>query len=128
MPTHDSSRDRTALDPEVVRSLVDLLGDDSGALTEVVDAFLGEAPLRLAELREGSVARDPVLTGRAAHTLKSNAATFGAHRLEQLCRELEAGARADDLDGAADLVDAIEAEWATVGPELAALRDDETEP
>ena len=34
-------------------------------------------------------ARDAVLVGRAAHTLKANGATFGAARLEELCRELE---------------------------------------
>ena len=53
---------------------------------------------------------DPVLTGRAAHTLKSNGYTFGAVALGDLCRELETAARDGDLSGAAPLVEQVEAE------------------
>ncbi len=47
---------------------------------------------------------------RGAHTLKSNAATFGAAGLEGLCRALEAGARNGTLDGALAELTRIEAE------------------
>ena len=55
---------------------------------------------------------------RAAHTLKSNGATFGATRFSELCRELELQAQAGDLTGASELAGRIETEYAAVAEEL----------
>jgi histidine phosphotransfer protein HptB len=117
--------DVRALDPVAVRALYELLGGDREALTELVDAFLEEAPQTLAELRRGGDQRDAALVGRAAHTLKSNGSTFGAVELTSLCRRLEAAARADELADAADLIDRVELQWALVRHELTAIRDGE---
>ena len=114
--------DARALDPDAVRALYELLGEDREALEEVVDAFLDEAPKRLAELRRGVDGDDPALAGRAAHTLKSNGGTFGAVELVSLCRRLEEAARANDLAGSADLLDAVDVQWTLVSKELTALR------
>jgi HPt (histidine-containing phosphotransfer) domain-containing protein len=115
--------DVRALDADAVRALYELLGEDREALEEIVDAFLDEAPTRLAELRRGVDGNDSALAGRAAHTLKSNGGTFGAVDFASLCRRLEVAARADDLAGSADLLDAVDAEWMLVRTELTALRD-----
>jgi HPt (histidine-containing phosphotransfer) domain-containing protein len=112
-----------AVDPGAVRALYDLLGEDREALAELVDAFADEAPARLADLRRGAAEGDAPLAARAAHTLKSNASTFGAGELASLCRRLEAAARADELTGSAELIDRVDAELAVVRRELAALRD-----
>lgn len=109
------------LDPEAVRALTELLGDDREALAELVDAFLEEAPERLAELRRGAEQGDAALAGRAAHTLKSNGLTFGARELAAVCRTLEAAAREDALDGSRDLIDRADALWPHVRAQLAAL-------
>src|SRR5881397_2672100 len=85
------------LDAAAVRSLIELVGDDHEALAEIVEAFIEEAPQRLAELHEGLAAGDAVLVGRAAHTLKANGHTFGALRLAELCQEIETAARGGDL-------------------------------
>jgi HPt (histidine-containing phosphotransfer) domain-containing protein len=50
--------------------------------------------------------------------MKSNAAAFGATRLEGLCRELEAAAKSGSLVGGRDLLDRIEAELGRVTVEL----------
>ena len=110
------------LDGEAIRSLNDLVGDDPELLTELVDAFLDEAPLRLDELRAGVENDDPVLAGRAAHALKSNGLTFGALALGGLCQELESQARNGQLDAAAPVVARIDAEWSRVRPAIDALR------
>jgi HPt (histidine-containing phosphotransfer) domain-containing protein len=112
-----------ALDPAGVAALVDLLGDDPGALAELVEAFLEEAPLRLAELESGLGSGDAALVGRAAHTLKSNAATFGAVALEGVCRDLEALVRTGELAAAPALVGQARSEWDAVEPSLVELRD-----
>lgn len=119
----DPATDLVALDPGALRNLVDLLGDDREALAEIVDAFLEEAPVRLAELRDGLSAGDAALVGRAAHTLKANAATFGALALESHSRTLEETARGGDLAGAADEVAAVESSWTATQPLLAALKE-----
>jgi HPt (histidine-containing phosphotransfer) domain-containing protein len=49
---------------------------------------------------------------RAAHTLKSNGATFGATRFSELFRELEVLAKAGDLTAAPALSIRIEEEYA----------------
>jgi HPt (histidine-containing phosphotransfer) domain-containing protein len=115
--------DVRALDAAAVGALYELLGDDREALEEIVEAFLDEAPTRLAELRRGVDGNDSALAGRAAHTLKSNGGTFGAVEFVSLCRRLEVAARADDLAGSADLLDAVDAQWTLVSTELTALRD-----
>jgi HPt (histidine-containing phosphotransfer) domain-containing protein len=115
--------DFQALDPDAVRALYELLGSDREGLAELADAFVDEAPRRLAELRRGADQGDAALAGRAAHTLKSNGSTFGAVELVSLCRQLEVAARANQLADSADLLDRVEEQWALVRPELAALRD-----
>ena len=55
---------------------------------------------------------------RAAHTLKSNAATFGAGDLAEWSRELEAAAREGDLADANGKVEAIAAALETVRAQL----------
>lgn len=121
--TADLSKGQSTLDASAVRALVELLGHDQEALAEITDAFLEEAQQRLAELSEGANAGDAALVGRAAHTLKANAAMFGASSLEALCRGLETAARAGDLSGAAQSIAAIDAEWLVVRPQLVALRE-----
>jgi histidine phosphotransfer protein HptB len=106
------------LDAAAIAALRDLVGDDPEVLAEIVDAFLDEGPQRVAELQDA----DPAVVGRAAHTLKSNAATFGATSLEALTRDLEAQARAHDLDNTGALVASITAEWERVSAALRELR------
>ena len=103
---------KPGLDQVAVAALVDLLGDEPDALAELVDALLEEAPLRLAEIESGLELRDAAIVGRAAHTLKSNAATFGAVALEGVCRDLETLVRSGELAGALALRRQARADWA----------------
>jgi HPt (histidine-containing phosphotransfer) domain-containing protein len=112
-----------ALDPDAVRALSELLGGDREALAELVDAFVDEAPRRLAELRQGADQGDAALAGRAAHTLKSNGLTFGAVEFASLCRRLEVAARKNDLAESHDLIDRVDVEWTRVRRALTALRE-----
>ncbi len=117
----DADENTRLLDRDALRSLAELLDGDRDAVREIVDAFVEEVPQRLAELRAGSEGNDAACVGRAAHTLKSNALTFGATRLGQLCLELETAARAEDLTRAPGLTGQVEAEWSRVEPALHAL-------
>jgi histidine phosphotransfer protein HptB len=58
---------------------------------ELVDTFREEAPTMLAELKRALAADQAEPFRRAAHSLKSNANTFGALALGALAKELELG-------------------------------------
>jgi histidine phosphotransfer protein HptB len=107
--------DRAALD-----ELRAMTGDDPALYAELLDTFLADADLYLAEL---SAATDAAGLVRPAHSLKSNAMNVGATDLAELCRALEADARADAVPDPAVRVDPIRAELARVRPAVVAERD-----
>ena len=110
-----------ALEADAVRALYRLVGEDQELFDDLVATFRQEGPQRIAELRRAVDGGDSALAGLAAHTLKSNGATFGATELASLCRELEAAARADELNAAARLVDHVERCWVLVRGDLDVL-------
>jgi HPt (histidine-containing phosphotransfer) domain-containing protein len=100
------------LDQSALAALREIGGDDFVA--DLVDTFVDEAPGLLQALHGTDVHE----VRRAAHTLKSNGATFGATRFSELCRELEEQAKAGNLAIAPALVARIEQEYALVAEEL----------
>jgi CheY-like chemotaxis protein len=76
----------TVLDPAAIASLRELVGDSRMALSGLVDDFLSETPPLLAALHGA----DAVEAHRAAHTLRTLGATFGAATMADLCRAAEA--------------------------------------
>ena len=103
--------------PEPPSSALREIGGDE-FVADLVDTFLNaDAPPLLAALH----GTDADEVRRAAHTLKSNGATFGATRFSELCRELEEQAKAGDLTGASELAGRIESEYALVAEGAAAM-------
>jgi signal transduction histidine kinase/DNA-binding response OmpR family regulator/HPt (histidine-containing phosphotransfer) domain-containing protein len=98
------------------------VGGDAAALAELIDTFLEDAPRLLADLRQSLERGDAAGVRLAAHSLKSNGADFGARAFADLCRRLEALGKAGTLEGAGDLLQEIEAEYARVRGALAAAR------
>lgn len=94
-----------AIDRAVLVALSESVGTEFVA--ELIDTFMEEAPGMFEELRQALRKNDADSFRRAAHSLKTNATTFGATRLAGLARELEAGARAGSLP-TTDGLDALE--------------------
>ena len=119
----DVPQPSSAVDAAVVRKLVVSLGAEGpGSVGPLIEAFVAHAPDEIAALRHAVDRRAVDDVRRGAHTLKSNAASFGAVQLEDLCRELETEAKAGTLDRGPVLVDRIAGELGRVTEELAALR------
>ncbi len=98
------------------------LGKQADAmLPALLQNFYKDAPKLMADARRHLAAGQTPELRRAAHTLKSSAATFGAMRLSALARELEFKARDGVLDGAEELLARIEAEYPQVREALEAL-------
>ncbi len=108
------------LDPSALETLRDLGGDEF--VGEIIETFMTETPGLVGQMRTASEGGDTVALRRAAHTLKSNAATFGATDLEEMCRNLEEEATQGDLDQAREHADRIEQELARVHTALLPLR------
>jgi HPt (histidine-containing phosphotransfer) domain-containing protein len=100
------------------------LQESAGAdfVQELVDTFLEEAPRMLEELREAAAAGRADAFRRAAHSLKSNANTFGALGLGVLARELELNGVPEG--GADRALATLADEYARVAARLRELRGD----
>ena len=105
-------------DPLIDRQTFEELREAAGAdfVAELVDTFLEEAPQMLAELRAAQADAAADRFRRAAHSLKTNALTFGAMVLGAAARALEQG----DLPADAGPLDALDAAYAEAA---AALRE-----
>ena len=89
-------------------------------VTELVGTFFEEAPQMLAELRSAQAAGATERFRRAAHSLKSNANTFGALPLGVLARGLELGGL-DAIRADATPLDALDTEYARAAAALQEL-------
>jgi CheY-like chemotaxis protein len=112
------------LHPPALERLVETIGDDRRLLTALIDMFLSDAPRLIEVARRGLEHGQTDEVRRAAHTLKSNGATFGASSLSELSRQLEALARSGIRQGADELIARIDAEYHRVRIALETLRED----
>ena len=81
--------DTPVIDDAIFAELKATAGDEF--VVELVGTFFEEGPLMLAELRAALDAGAADRFRRAAHSLKTNAHTFGAMALGAKARELELG-------------------------------------
>ena len=112
-------------EPTIDLATFDELKQTAGAdfIMELVDTFLAEAPLLLDQLRRSFATRDADVFRRAAHSLKSNSNTFGAHALGAMARELELAGLAPVVQVDGQSLDALAREYARVAAALTELRD-----
>ena len=106
----------SVIDQTVFDGLKESVGADY--ITELVGAFLEEAPALIAQLRPALIAGDAETFRRAAHSVKSNAATFGATRLSELAKELEFMARENRLGEVGNRIEVLEETFGRVAGEL----------
>ncbi len=67
-------------------------------INELMDTFLEDTVLLISQMRSALPAQNSEIFRRAAHSIKSNAATFGASQLATLARELESMGRENNLE------------------------------
>src|SRR6266496_4097014 len=83
------------IDQATFNELKQMSGEDF--INELIDAFLDDAPNMLSNMQTALDANDVESFRRNAHSLKSNANTFGAAELGVLAKELEFMARENNL-------------------------------
>lgn len=110
-------------------SVVDLsvfqqLKANAGAdfMVELIDTFLEDSPRLLDQMRLALTSGNADTFRRAAHSLKSNSATFGAMQLSELARELELLGREAKLQNAGDRLQAVDKAYSEVAGALRSLK------
>ena len=107
----------SAVDPASLNALREL-STDGDALAELIDLFLESAPEMLARAEAAAADADAARLVREAHALRGSCANFGAHKLQELCTELETLARKGNLGSAPALLVALQAEFGRVSAAL----------
>lgn len=110
------------IDPEVWETMKTMT--EPVFLVELIDVYLNDSPQMIEQMHTGLDAHDIEIVRRAAHSLKSNSASFGAQRLANAARELEMIAKSGSLDGATVKLAAIEAEFTQLLPVLVELKNE----
>jgi HPt (histidine-containing phosphotransfer) domain-containing protein len=93
-------------------------------LVELLDSYLDDAPQLIQQMKTGIAAGQIEEVRRAAHSLKSNSASFGARALTDVSRQLEMIAKGGTLDGAESKLAEIDAQYSLLLPVLMEMKND----
>jgi len=110
------------IDRSVLNRLLESLGGDTDFLGELLGTYFDDSPRQIAAMQAAVSAGDAEGLRRAAHSLKSNSANFGALALSAECKELEMTGKAGVLEGAADKIVVVAADYEQVRAALAAIQ------
>jgi HPt (histidine-containing phosphotransfer) domain-containing protein len=109
----------SVIDQAAFEELKQMSGEDF--INELIDAFLDDAPNMLSNMQTALDANDVESFRRNAHSLKSNANTFGATELGMLAKELEFMAKQNNLV-VGNRLQIIHEMYAKVAEELKGMR------
>lgn len=108
--------------PEVdVAELRSRLGDDPESFSALVDAYAGETPRRVAEIRAAVEAEDWPRVARAAHALRGTLGLLAARACQDTVERIEAAAACADQPAALAFLEELEVRSARLAAELNAL-------
>ena len=110
--------------PVIDKATFDELKEMSGAdfMDELIDTFLEDSPKLIEEMKTALSANNADTFRRAAHSMKSNAATFGASQLSALSKELETLGKENKLNETGDMLKVLEEAFVSVRDELRDLK------
>src|SRR5688572_14262725 len=110
--------------PVIDEKTFDELKQMSGAefINELIDTFLEDSPKLIEEMESALKVNNLDSFRRAAHSLKSNAATFGANELFALAKELEMLGKENKLSETGDRLMVLEEAYESVRKELSELK------
>jgi HPt (histidine-containing phosphotransfer) domain-containing protein len=109
-------------------ALLERVAGDADFLATMVDIFVADAPTRLDAIRAGVQQSDPHVVEQAAHSLKGALATMAADTAAAEAFRLEQLGRSGTLEGATELLAALERQVEEVTIALKELVDQSTPP
>jgi histidine phosphotransfer protein HptB len=109
----------TIIDAVTFNELKQMSGEDF--INELIDAFLEDGPNMINNMQAALQSKDVESFRRNAHSLKTNANTFGAAELGAMAKELEYMARENNLE-VGDRLEKLSHEFSMVAAELKEMR------
>lgn len=100
--------DKPHLDEEALAELQEVMEDDFDVL---IRTYLTDSEDRIEALRHAIDLADTDTFTKSAHSFKGSSVNIGAPRLGSLCLDAETAGRVGSMEGAAAMMDAIEAEF-----------------
>ena len=98
--TSVGARQEPVLQPNALDAIVEMIGlDDPEVIVDLLDTFLTDSQRQVEEMHQTLASGDFKTLHRAAHSMKSSSATFGALALSKLCQQLEQSAKEQCADG-----------------------------
>jgi HPt (histidine-containing phosphotransfer) domain-containing protein len=110
--------DRTVLD-----SLLQSLGGDQEFFGDLLETYFEDSPQQIGAMQAALAAGNAEGLHRAAHSLRSNSATFGARSLSARCRELEMMGKDGALEDAGAQIALVAAEYDRARAELETIQE-----
>ena len=107
-----------SIDRATFDEVLEVMGSDFESLVSV---YLDDTPKHLRLLAEKAKVGDINAMIAPAHSLKSTSANLGAHRLSDIAKQIEQGARTQDLRNPIPLVQALIYEFQRAGRELKSI-------
>ena len=98
--------------------------DDRQLLAELIAMFVQDCPGLLEEARKSIALQDCPGLERAAHTLKGRLGFVGIQGAREQASNLETMGRTQDLTGARETLDGLDAEMKSILPEIESLTRD----
>ena len=109
----------SVIDKTTFEELKQMSGEDF--INEIIDAFLDDAPAMFTNMQLALDNQDVESFRRNAHSLKSNANTFGATELGTLAKELEQMSRENNLN-IGNRLELLKVAYQKVAEELKGMR------
>ncbi len=107
--------DDSTIDMQAIDGLREL-SPDAGTdfLRELIEIYLQDTPLRIAEMEDALNKQDIPSFTRAAHTIKGSSSNFGATKLTKLAHELELQGKSGNVADSPATCTKLRAEFAEV--------------
>ena len=110
------------IDRATLNNLLAATGWDETFFGELMDTYFDDTPQLLAAMRQSVATGKAEELRRAAHSLKSNSANFGALALSGMCKQLEEIGKNGALANIGERLAQAEAEYERVRAALQAIR------
>jgi HPt (histidine-containing phosphotransfer) domain-containing protein len=111
------------LDHAALNTLLENVGGDRVFLAELIDTYFADAPNLFDQINGALASGAAEDFRRAAHSLKSNSANFGATRLAEMAKALEELGKAGQIAGTEGQIAQLAQEYERVRAALEAVRN-----
>lgn len=102
------------IDREVLDNLLEAVGGDGEFLAELLETYFADTPQQFSTMQAALADGNSDEFRRAAHSLKSNSANFGATELSNQAKKLEEMGKTGQMDHAEASLSDAEAEYLRV--------------